>query len=1397
MTKFNFGKICGMISLFYFFIFLFSFAISSCDNPLIQQIVGAKTAVFESNGGSDVESQTVFRDQPVKRPSDPSRSGHTFGAWYSDNGTFLEEWDFAAVPTGDITLYAKWNAVIVEPPVVETCTVTFNKNGGDTDAIPASRTVNPGSLVTAPETNPTRAYFEFDGWYKEADCINIWDFAADTVTANITLYAKWKEIPGIEYFTVTFNKNGGDTEASPRSREVVSGLLVTAPAAPGRTGYTFTGWYKEADCINIWDFAADTVSADITLYAKWDISQYTVDFHTDGGSAVNPITNVTHNSTITEPAAPTKAGFTFGGWYKDADCINVWDFATDTVSANTTLYAKWETIPGIDYFTVTFDKNGGDTEASPHSHTVVAGGLVTAPENAPTKTGYTFGGWYTEAACENVWNFATDTVSADITLYANWVEVPVVPDGTGTEEAPFLVRNETELRYVGRGTANSDGYTEWTLDKHYRQTVNITLEEGNWTEIGDGNNSARYFTGTYNGGGYTITRLTISSTTNYPGMFSGIGTDGKVENLGLIDVNIKTTNGSSGGIAGRNVGTIQNCYVSGSVTGSATAGGIAASNSGTIQNCYITGSVTITNTLYSTSGGGGITGIHTGTIRNCVALNESVTLGGNTNIGRISGYGTSTRQNNYAWSGITLTLNDSPVTATPSLTGKDGADITAAQAKTQGAWETAGFTFTSDSPWEWNTQYSRPVLKNEVPQAWPDYLVDTVAPPAPTWTAVTTSVFDAAVGSSIFGIAYGGGTFVAAGYKMAYSANGTSWTAVSNSTFSGGGDTRDIAYVNGRFVAVGSSGHIAYSTDNGVTWTAVANSTFGSLDSIYAIAYGNGTFVAGDTDGKMAYSTDNGITWTTVTDTTFGTNYVNSVNAIVYGNGRFVAGNNWGKMAYSADGITWTAVSNSTFGTSAIYGIAYGNNRWVAGGGAGKMAYSTDNGVTWTAVTDSTFGTSSIRAIAYGNGTWIAGGDGGKMAYSSDGVTWTAISGTDSTFGTSAIYGIAYANNRFVAVGNNGKMAYSGDYVAPPATIISSAALTVTAPANGGTPATTVSGTGNFTVGTVSWSPSVTTFTTGQPYTVNITLTANANYTFTGGLTTATINGETATISNNTGASVTLSWQFDALSAFGIEMVQVPGGSFQMGKELNPGSGYSDVTVHSVTLTGFYIGKYEVTQAQYQAVMGSLPSSLPGNSYGVGNNYPVYYVSWYDALVFCNKLSVMEGLTPAYRISNSTNPDDWGTVPTSSSSTWNAVTIDSGSTGYRLPTEAQWEYAAKGGDPTAAGWVGYTYAGSNNPDEVAWYNNNNGSASKAVGTKAPNGLGIYDMSGNVYEWCWDWYESYSSAAQTDPLGASSGSFRVERGGNWGSSAEYVRSAYRYYVYPYLGGTNRGFRLLRP
>ena len=284
------------------------------------------------------------------------------------------------------------------------------------------------------------------------------------------------------------------------------------------------------------------------------------------------------------------------------------------------------------------------------------------------------------------------------------------------------------------------------------------------------------------------------------------------------------------------------------------------------------------------------------------------------------------------------------------------------------------------------------------------------------------------------------------------------------------------------------------------------------------------------------------------------------------------------------------------------------------------------------------------------------------------------------------------------------------------------------------------------------------------------------------------------TVTNDVTVSVSLGME--------VKMVLVEGGSFQMGKYLGTaygtdvGTAYDVTPVHTVTLSSFYMGQYEITQAQYAVVMGSLPSEINA---GISGDYPVYYISWYDTLVFCNKLSIAEGLTPAYRINNSTNPSAWGDIPSSADPydrdpAWDAAEIVSGSTGYRLPTEAQWEYAAKGGNPAAAGWEGYTFAGSDTATDVSWSYGEGGGV-HLVGTKNPNGLGLYDMTGNIFELCWDWLGDYPSGAQTNPTGASSGDYRVARGGFWNTP---VSSQNRdHYVIPVSPGYNFGFRVVRP
>ena len=276
-------------------------------------------------------------------------------------------------------------------------------------------------------------------------------------------------------------------------------------------------------------------------------------------------------------------------------------------------------------------------------------------------------------------------------------------------------------------------------------------------------------------------------------------------------------------------------------------------------------------------------------------------------------------------------------------------------------------------------------------------------------------------------------------------------------------------------------------------------------------------------------------------------------------------------------------------------------------------------------------------------------------------------------------------------------------------------------------------------------------------------------------------------------------WVDEGLSKPLIDMILVSGGSFRMG---NARETPNERPVHTVTLRSFLMGKREVTQGEYFEVIGELPSNFKTNADDESPDgwmrLPVEQVSWYHALVFCNRLSIKEKLNPVYRIAGSTNPDDWGRVPSENSVEWNNVEMISGADGYRLPTESEWEFAARGGGLSG----NFNFSGHNNPDNVAWYFDNSEFKVREVGKKAPNELGLHDMSGNVMEWCWDWFGSYTSGAKDNPTGPPTSrnptlvQYRVIRGGAWSVAEIFCRTVYRHNNTPSYFATNLGFRVVR-
>ncbi|EAG1702476.1 LPXTG cell wall anchor domain-containing protein [Listeria monocytogenes] len=400
-------------------------------------------------------TQPVVYQKKINEPTKPVKDGYTFIGWY-DAETGGKKWDFAndLMPGKNVTLYARFAS--------KTYPMTFD-NGGVT----TTETVDYDGLAEEP-TTPTKAGYTFDGWYDAETGGKKWDFAQDKMPANpVTLYARFT----MNNYTATFNNDGTTTTQTVDYQEA-----LTEPTEPTKDGYTFDGWYDAQTGGNKWNFATNKMPANnITLYARYSVKSYTATFDKEGTTTTQ---TANYDSLLTEPAAPTKDGYTFDGWYDAETGGTKWNFATNKMPAkNVTLYARFT----VKSYTATFDKDGTTT-----TQTVNYDSLIQEP-TAPTKDGYTFTGWYDAETGGNKWDFAANKMPAkNVTLYArfstNAYTATFDKEGTTTTQAVDYDSLLTEPTAPTKDGYTFDGWydaetggTKWNFATNKMPAKNMTL----------------------------------------------------------------------------------------------------------------------------------------------------------------------------------------------------------------------------------------------------------------------------------------------------------------------------------------------------------------------------------------------------------------------------------------------------------------------------------------------------------------------------------------------------------------------------------------------------------------------------------------------------------------------------------------------------------------------------------------------------------------------------------------------------------------------------------------------------------------------------------------------------------------------------------------------------------
>lgn len=447
------------------------------------------TITFEPNGGSAVTAVTAEEGAAITKPSDPTKADYTFDGWYKDSA-LTEKYTFpSAMPGEDVKLYAKWTAVKYA--------ITFETNGGT--AVTAI-TAEKDAAITKP-ADPTKANSLFDGWYKDSALTEKYTFPSAMPGENIKIYAKWKQS-----FTITFNSNGGSAVAAITQD---AGSALTKPADPTRANQKFLGWFTDSACTVTYTFPSVMPVGDITLYAGWRaLVRYTITFEVNGGSAVDPIQAYEGASiSLFLPEDPERLTYTFGGWF-DNEGLTGDRVTLPTVmpEENVTYYAKWVKRS----YTISFTTSGG---TDVQDITAEWGTAITAPA-APSRTGYTFDGWYDNQGLTGDAYTFTVMGTANTMLYAKWAAA----DSTlhfdsrgGSAVADVIAKTESTVTRPADPIKENCIFVNWFTDAGLTTIFNFTMPGGEntvyakWQTIEPGTRlDLNYFTAPTGSKAYTV-----------------------------------------------------------------------------------------------------------------------------------------------------------------------------------------------------------------------------------------------------------------------------------------------------------------------------------------------------------------------------------------------------------------------------------------------------------------------------------------------------------------------------------------------------------------------------------------------------------------------------------------------------------------------------------------------------------------------------------------------------------------------------------------------------------------------------------------------------------------------------------------------------------------------------